>query len=138
MTPPLHTTQAVFPAEPDGSLLGHQAPAHDERVEASARNEPRNKERRSKRSQGSETGSSGDDSESEDDSWTRWEGVRYLGIFTCWHKEGKQSSCLRFAPSAVARLCHQLPLTDTLTLLGVATSIISAGKATSWFMYLLL
>ncbi|KAL0022805.1 hypothetical protein WJX79_011008 [Trebouxia sp. C0005] len=75
MTPPLHTTQAVFPAEPDGSLLGHQAPAHDERVEASARNEPRNKERRSKRSQGSETGSSGDDSDSEDDSWTRWEGV---------------------------------------------------------------
>ncbi len=83
MTSPLHTTQAVFPAEPDGSLLGHQVPAHDERAGLSARNERRNKERRSKPSQDSESGSSGSDSESEDDSWTRWEGVRYLGKCTC-------------------------------------------------------
>ncbi|DBA87384.1 hypothetical protein WJX77_000747 [Trebouxia sp. C0004] len=75
MIPPLHTTQAVFPAEPDKSLLGHQAPAHDERAGLSARNERKSKERRSKPSQDSESGSSRSDSESEDDSWTRWEGV---------------------------------------------------------------
>ncbi|DBB18191.1 TPA: hypothetical protein ACH3X3_003163 [Trebouxia sp. C0006] len=77
MTPPLHITQAVFPAEPDRSLLGPQAPVHDERAGLSARNERRHKESRSKPSQDSEAGSSGSDSESEDDSWTRWEGVRF-------------------------------------------------------------
>jgi len=92
MTPPLHTTQAVFPAEPDGSLLGHQATAHDERAALSARNERRNKERRSKVSQDSEAGSSGSDSESEDDSWTRWEGVRYISTGTFRHGEDTQSS----------------------------------------------
>ncbi len=58
MTPPLHTTQAVFPAEPDRSLLGHQAPADDEHARQSARKERRSKERRSKPSKDSESGSS--------------------------------------------------------------------------------
>jgi len=93
MTPPLHTTQAVFPAEPDRSLLGHQAPADDEHARQSARTERRSKERRSKPSKDSESGSSGSESsESEDDSWTRWEGVRYLGTCTFWHGEDTQSS----------------------------------------------
>ena len=92
MTPPLHTTQAVFPAEPDGSLLGHQVPAHDDSFGLSARSERKNKQLRSKPSLDSEAGSSGSDSESEDDSWTRWEGVRYLGTCKVRHGEDTQSS----------------------------------------------
>ena len=72
VTPPLHTTQAVFPAEPDVLPLGHQSAAEHGHARP-----PTRKGRRRQHSKDTETGSSASESsDSEDDSWTRWEGVR--------------------------------------------------------------
>ena len=70
VTPPLYTTQAVYSAEPDVSLLGDQSAAEHEHLR------PR-KEGRRQRSKDTEPDSSESEStDSEDDSWTRWQGVR--------------------------------------------------------------